>query len=240
MDDRYQNWYTAISAYSSAPHKGFICIDHFHKDDLQIGKSKTTLKKNALPKIFAANDTSINIQITQVKTIKKTNDVISSAPSVSSICDTNKNNSTNKRQVSGIIDAVCPVETCTAPKQCTNVHKTSSCDNCEILKAEKKHLYQEYIELETKRCVEVEFLKKKIKNLEMDAEIRKQHMKYLSNKVFRKEKSEESLKILLKDLKEQNVLSLQAYETLEVCILFFKAFLYVVLLYDNYEFFTLF
>lgn len=107
-------------------------------------------------------------------------------------------------------------------RETRETRETSSCDNCEILKAEKKSLYQEYIELDAKRCVEVSKLKNAIEMLKMDADIRKQHIKYLTAKVYRKEKSNESLKILLKDLKEQNLLTLQAYETLEVCDLLIK------------------
>lgn len=208
-DERYQVWCTTVSAYSVPPHKGFICINHFHGDDLLIAKNQTTLKKLAIPKIFVATDASVNAQFNLME-------------------NTNRKCDEKRRLTSGIIDAVDPVEIFTEPAQSEGVHRSNICDNCELSKAEKESIYQDYVELEAKRCVEVANLENCIKKLKMDAEISKQHIKYLSTKVYRKEKSEESLKSLLKDLKEQNVLSTQAYETLEVCVLFVGALFYAV------------
>lgn len=177
-DEKYPNWENAISIYSSAPYRGFICINHFIKDDLVVGKTKTSLKKDAVPKLFVACT-----PIIQITSTKKTNSTITSIPPMPS-----------------------------APSA-----PSISCDKCESLKTEKQCIYQDYIELEAKRCIEIANLENTIKKLKMDAEIRKQHMKYLSAKVYRKEKSEESLKCLLEDLKAQNVLSSQAYEALKVC-----------------------
>lgn len=123
------------------PYRGFICINHFNKDDLVVGKTKTSLKKDAVPKLFVA--CTPNIQITSTK---KTNSTITSIPPMPS-----------------------------AP--------SISCDKCESLKTEKQCIYQDYIELEAKRCIEIANLENTIKKLKMDAEIRKQHIKYLSAKV---------------------------------------------------------
>lgn len=142
----------------------------------------------------------------------KTSDVISSMSSVRNCA--NKKCDTEKRQTSEIIDTV---EAFTETAQGANVSESNSCGNCEILEAQKKNLYIEYVELDAKRCVEIANLEKENRKLKMNAGIRKQHIQYLSTKVHRKEKSEASLKILLKDLKEQNILSPQAYEALEVC-----------------------
>lgn len=179
-DEKYKNWENAIRNYSIAPYKGFICINHFTKDDLLICKSKISLKKDSMPKKFDANTPEHPVQITPME---RATDAIPSIPSMPSI------------------------------SRASSV----SCNKCESLKTEKHCIYQEYIELEAKRCIEISNLENTIKKLKMDAEIRKQHIKYLSAKVYRKEKSEESIKCLLKDLKEQKVLSSQAYETLEVC-----------------------
>lgn len=217
-DERYQIWCSAIRAYSKEPFKGFICINHFHEDDLIIQKSRTTLKNNAIPNFFVANGTSVNA-------MKRTINSTSLAPSVSTICGyRNQNFYGKRRKICGTFDTADSADSADTisepvpPDQSKNFRVPNSCDNCELLKAEKESLRQDYIELDAKRCVEVADLENEIRKLKMDAEIRKQHMKYLSNKVNRKEKSEESLKNLLRDLKEQNVLPLQAYETLEVCV----------------------
>lgn len=191
------------------------------------------MKKDAIPKIFVSNDPSANTYCKNQ--MKRKTDSVSLASDAGD--STNENYDGKKRRMSNIfdhsVDAVEPVGSFTKPAQRSNT--SHSCDNCENLKADKKTIYQDYIELEAKRCVEVATLENEIKKLKMDAEIRKQHIKYLSAKLHRKEKSEESLKNLLKDLQEQNILSAQAYEALEVCIPFPKTPSHAELLYD-YEF----
>lgn len=85
-----------------------------------------------------------------------------------------------------------------------------------ILKVEYSNLRQEYINLEATKSVQISDLENKIEKLKMDLHIQKDHIKHISNKLYRKEQSEKSLKEFLKDLKEQNILSKEAYETLEV------------------------
>lgn len=93
------------------------------------------------------------------------------------------------------------------------------CDSFElynILKAEHGILRQAYIELEAKRCFEVMQLEKVKKKLEIKIEIQKDHIKYLKKKTQNKEQSAKSLKMLLKNLREQSILSKEAYEVLKV------------------------
>lgn len=93
------------------------------------------------------------------------------------------------------------------------------CDSFElynILKAEHGIVRQAYIELEAKRCFEVMQLEKEKKKLEIKIEIQKDHIKYLKKKTQNKEQSVKSLKMLLKNLREQSILSKEAYEVLKV------------------------
>lgn len=85
-----------------------------------------------------------------------------------------------------------------------------------ILKAEYSNLRQEYINLEATKSVQISDLENKIEKMKMNLDIQKDHIKHISNKLYWKEQSEKSLKEFLKDLKEQNILSKEAYETLEV------------------------
>lgn len=84
------------------------------------------------------------------------------------------------------------------------------------------------IELQTKKCVEVAALEMEIKKLKANADIQKQHIKYLSSKVYNKEKSKESLNFLLKELREQNILPAKAHETLAVILNIFYDFTVLV------------
>lgn len=93
------------------------------------------------------------------------------------------------------------------------------CDSFEIyniLKVEHANLRQAYIELEAKRCVEVAKLENEIRKFKMDADNQKQHIKQLLGKVYKQQKTGESLKSLLKDLKARSILSTEAYNILEV------------------------
>lgn len=86
----------------------------------------------------------------------------------------------------------------------------------DILEAEYNLLREEFIDLEARKGIEITNLETEMKKLKFKTDIQKQELKYLSSKVYRKQKSEESLKLLLKDLEAQNVLSTKACETLAV------------------------
>lgn len=98
------------------------------------------------------------------------------------------------------------------------------CSNCselyDISKAEYANLREEYIKLEAKRCLEVTKLEKENTKLKIKINFQAENIKYLLKNVKQKEKSEQSLNNLLKDLRAENVLSNEAYNILEVIILF--------------------
>lgn len=195
-DERYRIWSDAIGSHSVPPYKGFICIEHFIEDDLEVRKDRTTLKKDALPKIFNTNHSNQCVNIAD------------NQPFQSPVA--------NVAQSSDI--------QCRQDKACSNCDELKTQNN--ILKAEYGNLREEFIELETKKSIEVAALETEIKKLKANADIQKQHIKYLSSKVYNKEKSNESLKLLLKQLQEQNILSTKAYETLEVILNLFYSFIF--------------
>lgn len=221
-DERYQIWCTAINENSIPPYQGFVCIEHFRKDDL-IGKKNVNLRKHAIPSIFTAIDSAQLIHdnldrisvssISNDNTSKKiegndsfhTADDIGEMKQVKSAQGAKKQYKSNKN-ISNVL----------APMICCN-----SAELYDIAKAEYANLQEEYIELESKRCVEVEKLENELKMCKSKVEFQKQEIKYLSKKVSKLEKSEKSLKTLLetlKDLEEQNILSTEAYQVLEVNI----------------------
>lgn len=166
-------------------------------------KQQTILKKNAVPSIFEANSTRI---------VRNNSDgkCVPGAPN---------EDLSEKREVSN----ACNAESTQGAEKHSNGNSDNPCTRCsdsseryDILKAEYSNLRQMYIELETKKCLEVTNLENEIRKLKVDAEIQKKHIKYLSGRVYRKEKSEKSLQVLLKDLEAQSVLSTEAYEVLEV------------------------
>lgn len=196
-DERYQTWSETISEYSVPPYKGFVCITHFHKDDYVIvknrGEEKITLKKNAIPTIFQSSSNALM---------------------------TNAHNFDGNISDDEVVSPVSPAQVTEnqSNKNFENL-RIKCCDSIEllsILKLEHSDLRQKYIELEAEKCVQIAHLEKENKKLKMNAEIQKTHIKYLSKKVYRKEKSEQKLKDLLKDLKEECILSAEAYEALEV------------------------
>ena len=181
--------------YSDKPstgHKGFICIKHFHQNDLNIRNEKITLKKNATPTIFSSSEPSEPIGRPIVS---------NSGNSPNNLSDQNHENQ----------PAPSAETTPAAPTQLTQINQIE-----DILKAEYSNLRQEYIELRTEKDARISELESVIKKLTMKAQIRKEQIQYLSVKVSQKEKSTQSLKMLLKDLRTKNVLSTAALETLEV------------------------
>lgn len=168
-----------------SPYKGFICVNHFNKDDLETKKQKISLKKHAIPTIFNGNE---NVQKNPLKNCAS---------------ELNKLNHPNP------------------PIPLNENHQKSQnplCAVCDILKAENENLRQHYIELETRRCVEIATLENDKKKLKANSEIQKQHIKYLSGKLYVRDKSLKSLKSLLKDLQTQSLLTAEAYDALEVSI----------------------
>lgn len=171
-----------------------------------VGKQRITLKKDAVPKFFETNGTILNNTM---------------APMVS----TNTNDASHANssaQCTNLCIQSDQTQAADADQSAQNRNR-DGCNRCneltklnDILKAEYNNLRQEFIELNSKRDIEEANFKKEMIKFKADADIRKQHIKYLSSKVYRKEKSEELLKLLLEDLKAQNVLSTKAYETLEV------------------------
>lgn len=215
QDERNSIWRSAITAYSVPPHKGFVCVKHFEKDEL-IGKQRVKLKKDAVPKIFAsvANVPSKNaIDSYECHTADELNDA-------------NQIEFAQGANTQYKSDVFVPVKRSTCMKCCNNAELVDT------LRAEYANLKEEYNELESKRCVDVEKLKNELRVVKNKAEIRKQEIKYLSQKVSKLEKNEKSLKNLLKDLETQNILSTEAYEALEVN-------LHVFLMRHNVRFYVL-
>lgn len=104
-------------------------------------------------------------------------------------------NNQYKSNKSNVVAPVAPVKCCNSA-ECAELY--------DIVKAEYANLQEEYIELESKRCVEVEKLKNELKGCKSKVEFQKQEIKYLSNKVSKLEKSEKSLKTLLETLKDNH------------------------------------
>lgn len=205
-------WSTVINAHSNLKYRGFICIKHFEEDDLVIHKNKITLKKDAIPKLFGPN-----ANITRTNNSNNLNNFAQIVPG-------NSGNSDCGRDIGGPEGPNEKFSSAQGAKQHSNENlnnpRKSCCNSFElndILKAENESLRQEYVELETKRCVEVASLQNEIKKLKDNANVQKKHIKYLSGKIYKQEKSKESLQTLLKDLKEQSVLTAEAYDVLEVC-----------------------
>lgn len=191
-------WSEAIKKYLDQPstgHKGFICFKHFHQNDLIVRNEKITLKKNATPTIF---NTSGQIA-----------PIISDSPN--NFSDQNHQNQ----------PALSAKTTPAQPTQTNQIEENSHIfsgeyDAYEILKAEYSNLRQEYFELRAEKDVKISELENVIKKLIVKTKIQKEQIQYLTVKVSQKEKSTQSLKVLLKDLQTNNVLPDGALETLEV------------------------
>lgn len=208
-------WSTVINAHSNLKYRGFICIKHFEEDDLVIHRNKITLKKDAIPKLFEPN-----------ANIARTNNS-NNLNNFAQIDPDNRDNSGNSDFGRDIGGPNGPNEKFSSA-QCARQHSNENLNNTrksccnsfelnEILKAEIESLRQEYVELETKRCVEVASIQNEIEKLKANANVQKKHIKYLSRTIYKQEKSKESLQTLLKDLKEQSVLTAEAYDVLQVC-----------------------
>lgn len=151
-------------------------------------------KKNATPTIFSSSEPS--------EPIGQSRPIISnSANSPNNLSDQNHENQ----------PAPSAESTPAEPAQLTQINQIE-----DILKAEYSNLRQEFIEFRVEKDAKISELESVIKKLTMKAQIRKEQIKYLSVRVLQKEKSTQSLKILLKDLQTKNVLSTAALETLEV------------------------
>lgn len=88
----------------------------------------------------------------------------------------------------------------------------------DILKCEYENLRQQYIELESQRCVQMANLENEVKKSQTKIKIQKEQIQYYQGKIHRIEKSEQSLKNLLDDFKERSILTAEAHATLEVNI----------------------
>lgn len=209
QDEQNSIWRTAITAYSVPPYQGFVCIKHFDKDDL-IGKQRLRLKKDTIPKVFTATE---NIPVNNAI------DLIDS----SEIFHNNKeeNNSQNSCMEGKFAQGAQSVQ------NSENRYKSSDvipccCKNAElynVIKAEYANLKQDYIENNTKKCLEIAKLQNELKKYKTKKEIRTDEVNYLSKKIAKLEKSENSLKRLvdtLKDLEAEKMISKEAYEALEV------------------------
>lgn len=237
-DERYRIWSSAISTYSVSPYKGFVCVKHFHGNDLVVGKGRITLKKNAVPNIFSMNDrndTIVNAPTAPTAPTTLTNTNGTKVPQSIRVY-TNRKVVLNRRQNlcnvrATNLEDIQPKTTDAAEGSDQSLNQcepNKDCDTChelknqnDIMRAEYGNLNEEYIDLETRKGIEIAALEKKIMKLKLDADIRKQHIKYLSSRVYKKQKSEESLKLLLQDLQKQSLLSTQAYATLAVIVNFF-------------------
>lgn len=195
------------------------------------------MKKNAIPKYFTANADVSNVSNVSANITVDPVDPVDSSE-IASFVSSNSNENTLEKEKQKLItnyttDEISePIQVKSA--QGANKHyksnvvaPTDCCNSAklyQIAKAEYANLQQEYIEFESKRCIEVEKLENELKMYKHKAAIQKQEIKYLSNKVSKLEKTEKSLKTLLKtlkDLQEQNILSAEAYEALEVnCLVF--------------------
>lgn len=63
---RYEMWCNAIGSHVNPPIRGFICVNHFHQDDL----NRRGLKQNAIPSIFpneneAKNPNNLSVEINE-------------------------------------------------------------------------------------------------------------------------------------------------------------------------------
>lgn len=207
------SWTAAINGHSASlvtGHKGFVCIKHFHESDLIVTKTKITLKKNAIPQIFpTSSQASTECNSTQIiENNSNSGDTFQQVVS-SHTCLAKPAQSAKKK----------PAQPKQTNENCENVEHLQKCCDCslyEILKAEYAILRQEFVELQAQKNTEIAKLECVKKKLISEAAIKKEQIKYLTGKIYQKEKSVHSLKILLKDLNAQSVLSTEAYEILEV------------------------
>lgn len=87
-----------------------------------------------------------------------------------------------------------------------------------IMKAENESLLKDFAEFRAEKNVLVEKLEHRVDQLEQKIGVQKDHIKYLNTKLYRQEKTKETLKKLLKDLEQQNMLTKSAVESLEVSL----------------------
>lgn len=95
--------------------------------------------------------------------------------------------------------------------------RNQSCDICGDLFVENKGLRLDLAKQQADENVRVAKLENRIKQLQSSIDIQKDHIRFLNKKFLRAEKSEQALQRVLEELKEQEILSGDALETLKVC-----------------------
>lgn len=227
-NDRKNEWITAFREYSAPPYTGFICINHFDDKDLVFNKQQINLRKNAIPKVFENIENRLDqpMESDQFDESNESNQSMSAQYDRNDILDTLQVEYNKLSQQYIELKAI-ESERCNELKELreeiknlnqANQRTSELCGIIDSLKAENATLRQEYNERESQICVETEKLKNEIRKMRANSEIQKDHMKYLSKKVYMKEKSVQSLRVLLDDLRTENILSAEAHEILKVSI----------------------
>lgn len=181
--------------------KGFVCIQHFCDDNIIRTKSKGhQIKKNALPTVFKSNQ----MDDSAISSISSDDNIVDfgEADNIEQPMKSPKQNYSNQCVQDGV----------GVSKQ-----RNQSCDICGDLFVENKGLRLDLAKQQADENVRVAKLENRIKQLQSSIDIQKDHIRFLNKKFLRAEKSEQALQRVLEELKEQEILSGDALETLKVC-----------------------
>lgn len=209
-DVSFEIWKKAITPHTGRPLNGMICINHFSEEDLiPATKSKPVgLKKGAIPSIFSSateQDTEL-IQNTVFVDPVENADV--------SVRSSKCNSSSPAIPVT--LSPINVSSTIDEPHQNTQI--VCSSEFCQILQAQYNDLRNEYSAEQIDSRMKISNLEHQIKKLKATISVQTERIKRLDVKVARTCKAKESLQNLIEELKQQNLLSKDVANILEVVI----------------------
>lgn len=178
-------WVQSIGSYADTPLRGMVCVNHFNGDSI---KQATKTK-------------TISLKIGAVPTIFQSfestlsNDI--ARPMESNAISSNSNSQTIGRMESTGADLVC----------------SNEC--CKILRFEYDQLLKKHADSSINYELKVKKLETQIEKLQLKNSDKLMHIKNLDDKLNYAKKSKEVLKNTIKDLKEKNLLSSEAIESIE-------------------------
>lgn len=199
--------------------KGFVCINHFVEDDLYSTAKGICLKKNAIPKIFQnKNDGEHTDELSDdgedgddlscgTHQIDEIDEIDGDNPDFSQTCDKSDTQTVQTNE------EVQPIHSRPSQK---HTECQGNCNFMNIMKAEHESLRTDFMRFQAEKNVIVEKLQHQIEHLKRDVRIQKDHIHYLNSKVYQQNKAKDSLKTLLRELQQQDILTKEALESLEV------------------------
>lgn len=160
---------------------------------------RSKVKKNVLPSIFESKSINDN-EAEDEDFCARIGDVdVNDTDNVNNVNNVNNSNNDNDNN--------------------DNIGHIRNCTVCDDLKIENCMLREDFLNLQRDTNILVAKLENEIKKLRSNNNIQKDHIKYLDQKLLRIEKARHSLQNVLEELKDQQVLSKEVLEILEVSIM---------------------